>query len=32
MLQYVARLSIEVEARFDSAKRLQEYVTVRLMS
>uniref|UniRef100_A0AAX7V5J0 ATP-binding cassette, sub-family C (CFTR/MRP), member 12 n=1 Tax=Astatotilapia calliptera TaxID=8154 RepID=A0AAX7V5J0_ASTCA len=27
MLQYVARLSIEVEARFDSAKRLQEYVT-----
>lgn len=24
MLQYVARLSIEVEARFDSAKRLQE--------
>uniref|UniRef100_A0AAX7U9R2 ATP-binding cassette, sub-family C (CFTR/MRP), member 12 n=1 Tax=Astatotilapia calliptera TaxID=8154 RepID=A0AAX7U9R2_ASTCA len=25
MLQYVARLSIEVEARFDSAKRLQEY-------
>lgn len=27
MLQYVARLSIEVEARFDSAKLLQEYVT-----
>uniref|UniRef100_A0A668W4P3 ATP-binding cassette, sub-family C (CFTR/MRP), member 12 n=1 Tax=Oreochromis aureus TaxID=47969 RepID=A0A668W4P3_OREAU len=32
MLQYVARLSIEVEARFNSAERLQEYVTVRLMS
>ncbi|KAL3992643.1 protein tyrosine phosphatase type IVA [Sarotherodon galilaeus] len=27
MLQYVARLSIEVEARFNSAERLQEYVT-----
>uniref|UniRef100_A0A668W2X7 ATP-binding cassette, sub-family C (CFTR/MRP), member 12 n=1 Tax=Oreochromis aureus TaxID=47969 RepID=A0A668W2X7_OREAU len=25
MLQYVARLSIEVEARFNSAERLQEY-------
>ncbi|XP_063325224.1 ATP-binding cassette sub-family C member 12-like [Pelmatolapia mariae] len=27
MLQYVARLSIEVETKFDSAERLQEYVT-----
>lgn len=30
MLQYVVRQSTEVEARFNSVERLQEYITVRL--
>lgn len=30
MLQYVVRQSTEVEARFNSVERLQEYIKVRL--
>lgn len=29
MLQFVVRLSTEVEAKFTSVERLQEYITVR---
>lgn len=32
MLQYVVRTSTEVEARFNSVERLQEYITVRYLS